>query len=272
MAKEKASIKIENINYRLLLSTRKYLFGAIGLSAVIFLLFFAIIFPRIQQVNLHRQELKESQQLLQVSTQKLNLLQNVNQTTLFQERDRINALLPAYKPLLPLILRLEQLSSQTNVIVTAFDVSPGELSSSTDSAKKESTVVRQVVQPNVDSLPLSLSLYGSIDNIYRFLEGLDTLVPLADVTGISLESATGANPLATQSGEIEDATIFNSELTFQAYYYVGAVPVLTDDALPDAQLRPDLLAKLQTFQLPTVDSLQNIPSGVINGGKENLFE
>ena len=264
----------KKVNYRLLLSTRRYLFGALGLSLLTFVLFFLLLFPRIQQVQTHRQELRAYQEQLQSSTEKLSLLQNVNQTQLFQQKEKINALLPTYKPLLPLIGRLEQLSIASNVIVTSFETSPGELSTSSGSLKKESSSARKLVQSNVDSLPLTLKLFGTISDIYRFLEGIDTLVPLADITSISLSSEQGSNPqlVASGSGTVDSSTAFQAELTFQAYYYVGTPPVVSQQALPEVQLRPDLVTKLDTFQLPTPETLENLPTTIIDGGKIDLFQ
>ena len=259
----------QEINYRLLLSTRRYLFIAGGMFVLSWMLFFVLVFPRIRSVQEHRMELQDAQERLRISSEKLTLLRNVDQTELFQQQDKIQALLPNSKPLLSLIGQLEKLSADTSVIVSTFDVSPGDISTDSAREKKQSAKAQLVDNANVSQLPLSLVINGTIDDIYRFLEGIDTLMPLADVTSISLtpllDGQTEANP------NPPEGTVYEAEMTFQAYYFIGKAPTYRPGTLPNAQLRPDLLQKLQAFTIPDPQSLPPIPSS-INGGKVDVFE
>ncbi len=256
-------------NYRLLLSTRRYLFGAIGMSVLSMIIFFMIIFPRIQGAQVHRQELQLQQQRLKDSTEKLTLLQNVDQTALFQERARIEALLPASKPLLPLIARMEKLSIDTNIIVTSFEVSPGELSTESAELKKQSTKAQETTSDTVLNLPLNLTIYGSIENIYQFLEGIDTLIPIADITGVSL-ATTQVSEIQSESSGVNP--VYEAKLSLQAYYYLAKPKSSSQQPLPNVQLRPDLLEKLQTFVIPEAQPSDALPPEILNGGKLDLFE
>lgn len=264
---------LSKINYRLLLSTRRYLVFAAGLSLVSIIVFFSLIFPRIQSIQENRKELEQKQKQLTQSSEKLKLLLNVNQTTLFQEKERIDALLPSYKPLLPLIARMEQLSAENHVIVTSFQVSPGDLSLATDSAaaRKKSTASKKQVNSNVSSLPLSLLLYGTINDLYNFLDGIDTLVPLADITGITLSSSNNIANFQEQTGIETTDPIYEAELNFEAYFYARSTPLSSQQNLPNSQLRPDLLLKLQSFQLPVATATDSA-AVITGGGKINLFE
>lgn len=259
MAKES---KKKAINFKYLLVTRKFLLISIGLSISSVLIFFALIFPKIQNIHASRQDLNTSQRKLQQLSQRLSILENVNQLDAYQNRETINDILPSYKPLLPLIAGFEQIASDNNLVISTFDVAPGEISTESGETVVRSTRARVT---NFDSMEITTSVIGQVENLNQFLEDVEMLAPLTEVSSINLA------PLrrTVASGTGDNSGAFEAQLTLLTYFYTGAIGVQSGQNLPEiATISQEVLPQLQGFRLYSTAAPS---SEVFESGRTDLF-
>jgi len=259
--KKKAGFNVQHF-----LRARRYLAISIGISLVCIVIFFSAIFPRVQGIQTKRQTVQKEQKKLESNQQKLQILENVESIDVYAQKDRINALLPSEKPLLPLLRRLETLSGESNVIVTEFGLSPGQISSGSAQAKQSSK--NENVVKNTQSVETKLTVLGKIGDINAFLRALNTVSPITSVSALSLKK------INTRSNEqvADNTPVFEVTLTLQTFYFLGKVESKASQQLPSIdEIGEEVIAKIQSYTIPTVS--QQVPIGpVIGGGKQDLFE
>lgn len=249
------------------LRTRKYLVIAIafGLGAVSF--FFVLMFPRVQSIQERRSELNREAKKLSVLEAKNELLANIEGTDLFADREQIHTILPSYKPLLPVIQRLEKISQENQVIVSGLTINPGIISTESADTKVKSS---QAKDEELSSLTFQITVVGDIVNINRFLEAIDQLTPITDVSAITLAAATRRGATASESAN--DARVYETKLELLTYYYIGQPQIQPQAALPDvASITRSMRAEIDNFRIiPIV--LPDIDTPDADTEKTSLFE
>lgn len=261
--------KKEQKNIKLMISNRRFLFVAIVLCAMTVLIGFTVIFPKIQQIQARRSELSREQARLEKLERKNQILASVSSIDFYAEKDRINVILPSYKPLLPVIQRFENISGESNVIVSGFAVSPGSLATASAEVKRSSTRGATATS-NVEGIDLELNVIGDIQNINSFLKAIDVLAPITEIKSITLATSNKRNVIA--GAEQEDIQIYDAKLALTSFYFVGQPQAQIDRDLPEiSKFSNTLLSDIQNFQILTqVVTPTNFE--ISGGGKENLFE
>lgn len=240
-------IKKPKYNLKYILTTRKFLLISIGLSALSLFLFFTLIFPKIQSIQEQRNVLEKEQKKLAKLESKLGILENVNSIDAFSERERIETILPSEKPLFSLLHKFEAAAAKNGVVITSFNVSPGQISTDSADTKKKSTAAKS---KTLEVMNLDTTVVGSITDINTFLADVDQLSPLTDVEKISFSAARGVETV-----QVTDPTqkVFEAVLSLATYFYTGQPEVQVDKELPTiADLDQETLTKLAEFDISEV--------------------
>lgn len=255
--------------------TRRFLGITIVLSGITMVVFFTLLFPRVQSIQSTQQSLAKEREILADNQKKLAILQNVESIDVFAQKDRINSLLPSNKPILPLLRRLETLSRQTNVIVSEFGLSPGEISTQSGqvnaSSRSSSSSSRSTPTTNTQSVETKLVVSGKIGDVNTFLRGLNKISPLTSVSALSLKRTNIRSGASTTTDVFEEA-VFEVTLTLQTFYFSGKATSKASASLPDIQeIGQDVINQIESYTPPEmIQAVQAVP--VDGGGKENLFE
>ena len=255
-------------NLKYLVTTRRYLFVAIGVCVGSLLIFFTIIFPKIQDIQLHRTQMEKEQKALDQLNQKSDLLANASGLSAFQEKNRVNTVLPSVKPLLPVIHQLEAISGESGVIVSSLSLSPGEISTESAELKKKSSQAQQSTE--MDTLTIEMIINGSVDQINKFVSLVNTMSPITDLSTLSLSRSQSV--IFQTDADAPQEPRFEARLILASYFLTSQFQPQFGQILPDlSQFDETVLAKIKQF--PVYQTSTTTPTILPNNiGKENLFE
>ncbi|MBP9700238.1 type 4a pilus biogenesis protein PilO [Candidatus Woesebacteria bacterium] len=221
----------------ILASARKRRFFTISIISwlTIAVLAVVVLLPAVQSILTSMSELTTKQDELTTLRTQVDALSSVDETLERQRIAILQAALPAEKPVLPLLYSLDKLAIQSQVGISNFQVSPGELSSLTkEGARTESTLA-----PGVFSLPLQMQVTGTFMNLNSFFKQLDTIVPLVRITTIEFE---GADASALQSATASESAMYQANVTMESLF-VSISP--STSGTIESSLRPEHVELLE---------------------------
>lgn len=126
----------------------------------VLMLFFVITKSRIESIENSRQTLNLGKENLTILTEKVAILNSLDETDLADSVNRLNFALPSEKTIDSLMFTLERLSKEASVSVESLNLSPGKVS--TGSAAKANEVG--------DSINITMEVSGRILDIRSFFE------------------------------------------------------------------------------------------------------
>jgi len=277
MSPLKLELPSTKINARYVFHTRRYALFAVGLAVFSVGVLLLVIVPQIMSIWNRYGELRQQEEVLAKLEAKSLQLQEMPQSELFRNADRINQTLPTQKPLLELLSALNVVAAESGVRYSDLSLSPGKIasegaslqnqpgggtgsSSRTTGASRPSSAARRTGVTGVESLSVQLIANGSLANINTFLRQIERVAPLTTVTQLSL-----IERLASRSDQTSD---FEAELVIETYFFTQAVSATLAAPLPDLNVSQQLtINEINTFLFPTVMSQE----AIINGGLEDLF-
>lgn len=258
--------QLKQINLRYLWRTRQPLVLA-GLIVVVSVLIVPFgIWPQVQQtLDLNTQIAAEREQLMQLQ-EKIAALEQSDTLSLVDQAAEINQLLPSQKPLLEMMTSLNQSAGEAGVEVTNIEVRPGTISTVSAAVSPQTTrrssSSRRGAAPTrraYDQLDLKVVISGSLLDISAFIETIELMAPLTNVTSISLSEASG------REAEIRP---FQAELTITTYYFSQPIAATIEAPLPEiSPTAQSFIDQLSDFTFPT----QNRATVIRGGGQEDLF-
>lgn len=252
--------KRQELNYRIILSTRRALVYAVGIGLGAVVLILALLIPQVQEVlDLNAQIRKEEPRTEQLRD-KLAALESIVATAEYQQVAVVEDALPSNKPLLELLMSLNTVAQQTGVTVTNFSLSPGLVAS--DSA----TLQAQLKQRNAngyDSLKLDLAISGTFAQIQDFLLQIEQISPFTTV--ISMNISGEVNSLTQTT---DGTRPFSATLGTETFFFTQPISVRVDAPLPVIGSQQQAVLQALASFVPT-----NLPeqTEVLGGGLEDLF-
>lgn len=226
------------LNTKALIATaRKRRFFTLSIISwlTIALLSVVVLLPAVQSILTSMSELSEKQEDLDTLRTQVESLSTVDESIERQRIAILQAALPAEKPVLPLLYSLDKLAIQSQVGISNFQVSPGELSSLT----KEGSRTESTLAPGVFSLPLQMQVSGTFANLNSFFKQLDTIVPLVRITTIEFE---GADTSTTESASASGSAVYQANVTMESLF-VSIAP--TANGVVSSNLTPEHLALIE---------------------------
>lgn len=243
------------INWQLLIRTRKYLFYTIGLALVSAGIVALAIVPQTKLIwdnyQQHQAELPKLSRL----EQKLTSLETIRFSPEFAQVDLVNQVLPSRKPLQELMVSLSSISSSTGVTIKHFEISPGIVASD---AAAVAAQVRGPSQSGIDTLDVSLTVEGSDLEVQNFIQSVENMAPFTMITQLALTTKLGESEQSRREAEMSTST----------YFFTQSIRATVEAPLPQiATAEQQLLASLNDLVPITVPE-QHL---IVGGGLEDLF-
>lgn len=246
--------QLNDLNYRYIWLTRRYLVYAVGLFALSGLIAFFALYNQIQtDLSLYSNMTAGQARVEKLRLKNLQLSQ-LGTSELMVSAQQVNASLPSQKPLTPLLLGLNAVANTAGVNIDEISLSPGEVA--TDSAFIPRTGPNR--NQKYDAIDLELTVSGTLDEINTFLRDIERFAPFSSVSSLSL------------SKRVRDTEgMFDAELIVTTYYFAQSVTVSVD-SLASVTLttsQQEALQKIRGFLFP--EYVQ--PTTIEGGGLEDLF-
>lgn len=257
-----------DVNWKVLFSTRNYLFYALGAVVVAALIVLLGVVPQVQAIFGLRADIAQESPKLEKLRQKLVELEQIRFAPEFAQVEVVNKALPSKKPLLELLGSLQAAASVTEVLVTDVELSPGDLA--TTSAQSDLTSAATPTPApatpgvksaaDVDRLVVSMQVSGHQNQVRDFMTTLEKLTPFTTITQLGVERV--------QDDENPDADMVNAELTTETYFFTKSISATLEEQLPElTDTDRQVLSTISSFvanEVPTQNE-------VIGGGLLDLF-
>ncbi len=258
------------LNMILVLARKRRFFTVSVLSWLIMaVLAVTVLVPQVKLIVEALTQLQEKETELTAITAKVSALQGIDTSLLTADIAVLETALPSQKPVLPLLYSLDKLAGASQVAISNFQVSPGDISTSSADLMSGTSLESQLA-PGVLALPLDLDVTGSFSNMNTFFKTLDDVVPLIHVTSIEFAAYSGGSAQASATS----SALFQANVSLESLYTANKKPGLA--AAEKVDLTPEeknLVEKLRTaYQTRQADlALQQVQTAT-SGGRTNLFK
>lgn len=239
-------------------ATRKLLIVSIILVLGALVLISSVLVPQVQQALKNYNDMQKEQPKLDKLKQKLAALDQIQFSPEYAQIETVEKALPSRKPLLELMVALNNVSQETGTVVKEFQLSPGLVAS--DSTQLASNA-------DYDQLSLELEVEGTFKQIQDFLLKVEQVSPFTTIVLMEI-----GNQINTNSSEfIADGenAVFSAKLETETYFFTQPIESRIEAPLPVlSQSEQDVLSALAAFN-PTELPEQNEVRG---GGLQDLFQ
>ncbi|HSW90069.1 MAG TPA: hypothetical protein VLH19_04320 [Patescibacteria group bacterium] len=238
------------------LKRRRYFTVALVSWIAMGVLSISVLIPQAQQILDVTKQIQSTQSDLDKAKTAAAFADSLSASSLQKELDSFNHVLPATKPIIPLLSSLERVAGNAQITITSFDVVPGKIA--TQGGTLDTTGQTKSTIPGLLALPLKLEVMGTFGNMNLFFQGLDEVAPLVHASSIQF-AALGSNS-KDASASAQFKAVVNLESLFipdQPKKAVsGAIPVLVKRT-PEQQAVVDRVIQLASqneFVLPSVNA------------------
>lgn len=252
----------KDFNVEIFIRMRRNLIYTVGMVLLsLGMIFFAVI-PQFQQAWELRNEVEAEKPKLEKLKQKLAALGDIRFSPEFAQVDLVNQALPSKKPLLDLMVSLNNISVTSGAIIESFELSPGMIASDASAVQPGLKNVRN--QGGVDTLDVGMSVIGTDESVQMFITELEKIAPFTTITQMSL------NSLLTSDGQasVGQGNNRKAELSTSTFFFTKPIAAAVEAPLPvidtPDQVILNALAKLVPSELPEQTSISG-------GGLEDLF-
>lgn len=137
-----------------------------------------ILKPKLSDLLETRRDLAKQKRDLAQLTQKVAILEGYDQNELQTRTDQINKVLPREKDGPLILATIRTLVSDYNLELSSLTIEVGEIATESAESKRKEELV--------PSLAIQLSISGGIENLYDFLEAIESTAPLMRIDTISI--------------------------------------------------------------------------------------
>lgn len=252
---------LKNFNLQRFVFVRRYLMMGLGMLLVGLLLVVFAIAPQIQRSTELNFLTKKDAELLRQLQQKVRELNEVEDLQAYANSQKVELALPSEKPLLQLLSSMSYVAQDSKVTLSDIQTNPGRIASASTTvvAPPPGTPALDLQQTGLGALPtlnLELNVRGQIDNIYDFLDKIERVTPITQVTGLKLSRVA------------PNQDLYVCKLTLSTYYFTQPIYVTIDAPLPEVgSAEQNFLNQLDTFIFPDFQRQQQIQGG----GSSDLF-
>lgn len=252
----------KDFNVEIFVRMRRNLIYTIGMVAFSLAMVFFAVIPQFKQAWELRGELEAEKPKLDQLKQKLVTLENIQYAPEFAQADLVNQALPSKKPLLELMVSLNDISVISGAVIESFELAPGMIAS--DAATAQASARSVTNQGDVDTLDVSMSVIGSDDAVQKFINELEKIAPFTTITQMTLNSllVDGGQVPAGQENDRK------AELATSTFFFTKPITATVEAPLPVVatadQVILNALAELVPSELPE-------QTAISGGGLEDLF-
>lgn len=152
----------------------------------------SVLIPQLTQLVELRTDLDAQQKKLVTLQAKANQITQLDEALIERLADTVFLALPAHKPYYEVFTLLQQLSSETGVILGDFDLNPGSLATAAAATAPTASSKGYV------SLETSIVIRGTAEQLAQFIDQLQRSLPLLTMTSVSVSGDT-SNTLIRQA-------------------------------------------------------------------------
>lgn len=248
--------KLNDLNFSVLMKTRKHLVAAIGFGLTGLVLLF-LTYSQITAALATNQKLKSEQKRLDQLNKKAQELEQLKFSPEFAQAETINKVLPSHKPLLELLNNLNNVASQTQVSITEFEINPGEIASDSTQVNTKTTGKKQ--SNDYDQLDLDLTILGELSQIRQFMDLIERVSPLTTITNLSIDRKVDNK---------QTSNLTRADLSLSTYYYTKSISSTLSSPLPEiSSAERAVFQEILSF---TPAELEN-QTTIISGSNNDLF-
>jgi len=245
---------------RIIMVTRQPLLLAMAIVVGIAALIFAVMIPQAQSSWEDYQRIERERPILEKLQTKVAALDDLPSSPEYAQIEIVNNALPSRKPLLELLVSLNSVSTDTDVQVMSYNLSPGLVA--TDSTQ----LTQAPAAKGFDSLKLTMSIEGTFRDLQNFFRRVEEVSPFSTIMSLSLSSS-----ITSETGETENTQdqLFRAELETETYFFTKPIAVKYEDPLPVISDRDRLVLNSLAAFVPTTLPTQTQIQG---GGLDDLFQ
>jgi len=238
-------MKIETNKLSELSKYRSYFFPVLVVILMVVSIM-TILKPRLNDLLKTRGNLAKQKEELAQLTQKIVILEGYDQNELETRANRILKVLPTEKNGPLIFATVRSLADEHNLEISTLSVEVGEIATESAQPKRKEELI--------PSLGIQLGVSGSLDDLYDFLETIESIVPLM-----------GIEAVATSREE----TTIESKIQLSAYFLAAPKDIGRVDRqiIPITSEEEEVYQKTSRYQTPTVGT--SLP--YVGSGKENPF-
>lgn len=251
-------MQLDQVNIRILVSTRKFLLFTIALGVIAATLVLAVLIPQAQEAMNTISKLRSETPKTDALRKKSASLDSITGTAEYAQIEVVDEALPSKKPLLELLLSIRNVSQTTGARVTKFELSPGLVASDAAQLQKQ----ERQNNKGFDSLSVDLEIAGSFKQLQDFLLKVEQVSPFTTVTLMEI------------NGQLTDTTLqkadqeFKAKLTTETYFFTQPIAVRVEAPLPVlATPEQNVLRALASFAPSDLPEQKE----VTGGGLEDPF-
>lgn len=164
----------------------------LGSIALALILFFAFVFPKINQTLSLRADNNRQEEEIRKLSQKLADIEGMAEADISQNAALLLEALPEDNDFYRLLNVVKSSFAENGVFLEYFDLSPGELGSGSASLKKGSW----------NSLSVKVGFAASFENYMRLLSALEKSLPLIEVSSVKFKTFTISEETSRVDGEM----------------------------------------------------------------------
>lgn len=218
-----------------------------------------IVYPQITHILETKDKIEQKQKQIAVLENKVKQIeQTLLQSDYLINNETVELALPSSKPLLEMLMSLDQVKRATEVEVFDIETQPGLLA--TASAR-----VAVSKRQSHDNMPLEFTLKATFDQVTEFMDLLEKISPFTTLTKFEISGGGSSRISATSEGSEE---IIQVAVESKTYFFNPSVNYSMTAPLPKlSQESSIVLAKLSEFTtIPLPEQFE-----ITGGGLEDLF-
>lgn len=243
--------KKRTFNWRLFVATRRYLALTIAFSAATLAILFLAIYPQIGTLTATQRKLKSEQAVVEKLRRKSIELEQIKTLPEFAQADVVNEVLPSHKPVLELLTSLNNAAVTSQVVISDFTISPGEIA--TDSTKAQ--IKTKKSSGNFDVLKLDLSVSGPLGNVEKFMTLIERISPITTITNLSLSRRIAGSE---EAEEVEA----KADLSLSTYFFTQSIKAAIESPLPQIGTKEqNIFQTVQEFLPSNLESQTEVQGG-----------
>ncbi len=246
-------------NLQLFINTRRFLLLSIILIwGTVGLIFFAIK-PQVQNMFALQTNLSKEREKYQNLTRKMQDLNTIEISAEFQQKDKVDEVLPSYKPVLELLFNLNQAMNRSEVQIESLMLRPGEIDSEAAESLIQDKPTTEISRRNpYRSLATELAVVGFDEDVDYFLDLVERIAPFTSIVELTIN----------RSDREDDQPATTATMILNTYYYTQTITTRIDEELPSVD--EEELRAFQTIQEFTPSGFEK-PEDIQSTNVEDLF-
>lgn len=228
----------------------------IMVAFVVFMGTMLVLIPQVNTVADLWNQLKQVQAQHDKAQAKVTQIGMLDQPRIDELHGLMSLALPPQKPYYEMLLSLKKNAQDTGVALGDFSIAPGSLAT-------ESAQTTKVSSTGLVTLPTSLSVQGTTEQVTNFVIGLQNSLPLIKITGITISGDNRQTELDSRQAQIDFIIAYLIDPPIKSQIGLEPLPPLGSEV-------DQLYTTLLSYDNPVV-VMEQSDLTLIDGSRVDLF-